>query len=177
MSNNLKELTKSVHHDAERQMFAKILLSGNITPAQYHCYLWNQYHIYAALEAKVDLTGIEQIARKNHIRNDINELERLFGLAKSNILFSSTIKYIRYISTVDSQEKLLAHLYVRHFGDMYGGQIIKKRVPGSGSMYEFVNVEQLKSTVRERLTDDMADEAKICFNYATELFKELVDNE
>jgi hypothetical protein len=40
-------------------------------------------------------------------------------------------------------------------------------------MYEFDDVEGLKTTVRERLHDDMADEANRCFEFAMELFKEL----
>ncbi len=64
-------------------------------------------------------------------------------------------------------------MYVRHFGDMYGGQMIRKRNPGSGRMYDFDNVEELKTTVREMLHDDMAEEANRCFEFAMELFEEL----
>ena len=56
---------------------------------------------------------------------------------------------------------------------MYGGQIIKKRQPGSGTMYNFENVEELKTTVRAMLNDDMADEANTCFEFAMQLFEEL----
>lgn len=174
MANSLKELTKDVHHDAERKPFAKLLLSGNITPQQYYVYLFNQFHMYQALESKLDLSGIEDIARHNKIRDDIHELESLFDI-KPKTLFKSTVDYIRYINSIHDQQRLLAHLYVRHFGDMYGGQIIKKRIPGSGSMYDFDNVEFLKQTVREKLTDDMAEEAKVCFNYAIRLFEEIMN--
>jgi heme oxygenase len=68
---------------------------------------------------------------------------------------------------------LLAHIYVRHFGDMYGGQMIAKRNPGSGKMYQFENVDELKEIVRSRLDDDMSDEANMCFQFAIRLFKEL----
>ena len=51
--------------------------------------------------------------------------------------------------------------------------MIKKRIPGSGTMYDFDDVESLKATIRSKLNDDMADEANICFKYATELFEEL----
>lgn len=42
-------------------------------------------------------------------------------------------------------------------------------------MYEFNNVEELKTTVRSMLHDDMADEANRCFEFAMELFEELGD--
>ena len=42
-------------------------------------------------------------------------------------------------------------------------------------MYEFYNRAELIATVREKLTDDLADEAKIVFAFATQLFDELAD--
>jgi hypothetical protein len=45
--------------------------------------------------------------------------------------------------------------------------------PGSGKMYDFDDVETLKQTVRSQLSDDMADEANRCFEFAIQLFKEL----
>ena len=80
--------------------------------------------------------------------------------------------YEKHLLSLD-KNGILAHLYVRHFGDMYGGQIIKKRNPGSGTMYDFENVEELKTQIREMLTDDMADEANRCFEFAIRLFEEL----
>ena len=43
---NLKDLTKDVHRDAERQGFVKVLMSGNINPKLYATYLWNQHNRY-----------------------------------------------------------------------------------------------------------------------------------
>jgi heme oxygenase len=51
--------------------------------------------------------------------------------------------------------------------------MIRKRNPGSGTMYDFENVEELKTTVRSMLHDDMAEEANICFQFAMQLFEEL----
>jgi hypothetical protein len=59
-------------------------------------------------------------------------------------------------------------------GDLAGGQMIAKRVPGSGKYYQFENPDALKTAIRERLNDDMADEAKVCFKYAEEMFKEMM---
>jgi heme oxygenase len=84
-------------------------------------------------------------------------------------------QYAGHVMALEEKDDLLAHIYVRHFGDMYGGQMIKKRNPGSGKMYEFENVEELKTTVRAMLHDDMADEANLCFEFAMQLFEELGD--
>ena len=69
----------------------------------------------------------------------------------------------------------MAHLYVRHMGDLAGGQMIAKRVPGNGRMYQFENPEELKTAIRAKIDDSMAEEATICFEFATDLFKEMLE--
>ena len=71
---------------------------------------------------------------------------------------------------------LTAHVYVLHMGDLSGGQMIKKRIPGSGKMYEFEgDVLETKEAIRALTNDDMADEAKWMFESATQLFKEMME--
>lgn len=170
----LKELTWENHQKAERTNHARKLLKG-MEPKEYYRYLFNQYHIYTALEdaAHVVITDFPHIKRADKIKLDLEELENEYNLVPELSLLCPVIeRYRTHVKTLDT-DGLLAHLYVRHFGDMYGGQMIKKRNPGSGYMYEFDDVEGLKTTVRERLHDDMADEANRCFEFAMELFKEL----
>lgn len=174
MTNNLKQLTIDAHRNAERQQFAKILLSGKISPKLYHTYLYNQYHIYRVLEEKIDIPEIQDIKRYKFIAQDISELEKIYNIIPDKPLCKTTLDYISYIQKLNDKDKLLAHIYVRHFGDMYGGQIIKKQTPGSGKMYDFENTEQLKSKIRNMLSDDMESEANRCFEFATQLFKELL---
>jgi hypothetical protein len=52
--------------------------------------------------------------------------------------------------------------------------MIAKRIPGSGMMYKFENVDTLKTTVRGMLDDSMAPEANRCFEFAIRLFEELL---
>ena len=81
------------------------------------------------------------------------------------------------MSIKEDPEKLMAHIYTRHMGDLSGGQMIAKRVPGSTKFYQFnEDVSVLKDKIRTRLDDSMADEAKICFNFATKLFKQMSDS-
>ena len=47
----LKELTKEVHQDAERQGFVKVLMSGEMSEELYAEFLYNQHAIYNLLEA------------------------------------------------------------------------------------------------------------------------------
>jgi heme oxygenase len=70
---------------------------------------------------------------------------------------------------------LLAHIYIRHFGDLYGGQIIKKAVPGSGKMYEFEDRNGLIAKVRERLSDELGEEANRAIEFNLQLFEEIAN--
>lgn len=179
MANNLKELTRQHHDNAERTEFADLLLSGDISPKLYQEYLYAQLQNYMALESAVSVPlELEPIFRSQHIEQDLEELESLYGLDEIEDNLPSTSEYVHHIQTLVEEgdnDKLLAHLYVRHFGDAHGGQIIKKNVPGSGTMYEFEDRRLLIREVRELLHDGMADEAKICFEYAERLFHELIE--
>lgn len=179
MANNLKELTKQHHDNAERTEFADMLMSGDISPKLYQIYLYAQLQSYMAIESAVSIPlELEPIFRSSAIEEDLQELEALYNLDEVEENFPSTIEYVHHIQNLveeDNNDALLAHLYVRHFGDAHGGQMIKKHVPGSGTMYEFENRKALIDGVRELLHDGMADEAKICFEYAERLFHDLIE--
>ena len=179
MANNLKDLTRQHHDNAERTEFADLLMSGDIPPKLYQEYLHAQLQNYLALESAVNIPiELEPIFRSSQMEEDLQELEALYNLPEVEDNLQSTIEYSHHIQTLiedEDNDALLAHLYVRHFGDAHGGQIIKKHVPGSGTMYEFENRKALIDGVRELLHDGMANEAKICFEYAERLFHELID--
>tara|TARA_A200000159_G_scaffold90830_1_gene84334 strand:- start:1829 stop:2449 length:621 start_codon:yes stop_codon:yes gene_type:complete len=180
MANNLKELTRQHHDNAERTEFADMLLGGNISPKLYQEYLHAQLQNYMVLESAVEIPmELEPIFRSTQIEEDLQELETLYDLPEIEDNFQSTVEYGKHIETLvenEDNDAILAHLYVRHFGDAHGGQIIKRHVPGSGLMYEFENRAELIKGVRELLHDGMANEAMICFEYAERLFHELIDN-
>lgn len=179
MSNNLKELTRAHHDSAERTEFADMLLSGNIKPKLYQEYLHAQLQNYMVLESAVEVPReLEPIFRSTLMEDDLNELEILYDLDEIEDNFQSVVEYNHHIQTLledGRSDDLLAHLYVRHFGDAHGGQIIKKNIPGQGLMYEFEDRAGLIKSVRELLHDGMEDEAKICFEYAERLFVELME--
>jgi len=179
MSNNLKELTRAHHDNAERTEFADLLLSGEISPKLYQEYLHAQLQNYKALEGAVSVPmELEPIFRSTAIEEDLQELESLYDLEEIEEDLPSTREYIKHIHTLsedNDNDGLLAHLYVRHFGDAHGGQIIKRNVPGSGLMYEFEDRRELIALTRELLHDGMETEAKNCFEYAERLFYELIE--
>ena len=138
--------------------------------------------MYVTLESKLPLNKLDiaDIRRAGLMRMDLLELELKYGFDKdkypqSDLLTKSTKDYLSYCESKDKPEDLIPHMYVRHFGDMYGGAMISKKVPGLGRMYKFKDKEGLKTKVRAILNDDMADEANACFEFAIRLFEELAE--
>jgi heme oxygenase len=170
---SLKDLIKDNHDKAEKHRFVKVLLSGSIPKEIYADLLLNQFLCYTKLELLAKhyglLEGIEEICRAEAIETDIIET---FLPAK---IYQSTTDYLEYLETVP-KEKLMGHIYAKHFGDLYGGQMIKKVIPGSGHMYEFDDRTGLIAKVRERLSDDLGDEANMALDFAIKLFDEIADN-
>jgi heme oxygenase len=174
---SLKELTHEAHRNAETQPFVKILFSGKINPGLYAAYLKNQHPCYEILEVCAMphglLSGLPDMRRAPAILADYLELHN--NEDREPTILPAVESYIKYILSIkDDPKRLMAHLYVRHMGDLAGGQMIAKRIPGSGKMYQFTDPDALKTAIRERLDDSMADEAKVCFKYAEEMFKDMM---
>ena len=177
---SLKELTMKQHHNAERQKFAGVLMSGKISEDTYVKYLMNQHHCYSALEnLKEFKLPDKRLKRSKKIQKDIDELlDILQGKFKdyqlTDILTDSTLDYGKYVrENINTQEDFMAHVYVRYLGDLRGGQMISKKVPGSGKYYEFDKPKELANIIYDNINDDMAEEAKKVFGFATQLFEEM----
>ena len=170
---NLKELPWEEHKNAERQAFVKELMGG-ISKQRYADFLHALHPQYHLLESFAKLHNLLDVEIAPNIYADFHELcEQLEDYKPTE--YPVVKEYMDHIMSIkDDPHKLMAHIYVRHMGDLSGGQMIAKRVPGSTKFYQFnEDVDVLKDKIRTRLDDTMADEAKICFNFATELFKQM----
>ena len=169
---NLKELTWEHHQNAERQDFVKELLGG-ISKERYATFLYNQHPQYNLLEVFSMLHGLVDVRIAPNIHKDYQEL---WGNNTNQPPLLDVVKeYMDYLVTIkDDPDKLMAHIYVRHMGDLSGGQMIAKKVPGQGLMYKFdKDHNEIKESIRARLKDDMAEEAKVCFDFATKMFQQM----
>ena len=182
---DIKELTKEQHKNAERKEFVGVLMSGNIDPWLYATYLYNQYHCYRALEDRAIENSLfvdtPNLPRANRIRKDYNHL---WTLDEAPALTDSTIEYMKHIETIkENAQSLYAHIYVRHMGDLRGGQMIKRKTPGLNEYY-FFTPEEMKygDIIKDKINTylniyqhTVLPEAKLCFEYATKLFGEMND--
>lgn len=166
----LREQIADKHEAAEKTKFVEFLLNGKIPKRMYADYLYNQYLCYRVMEEKAQgqglLSDMPELWRASKMKEDLDEL----GEERLNV-FDSTLNYMKYVTV--EPVNLMAHIYVRHFGDMYGGQMIKKVVPSSGKMYEFENRKEMIDKIRPLLTEDLGDEANKCFDFVINLFNEL----
>ena len=176
---SLKEITKDLHHEAETTKFAKMLLSGKIDRKMYVNYLYNMLAIYDPIEWYAKRLGLfdkmQGLPRLRAIHEDFKEIDNGGYL----YLTPSTVEYVSYLHNLgnDPEKKHLikAHLYCRHMGDLNGGQIIKKQVShiSSGNFYEFEDADLLKIQIRQELTDELGPEARIAFEYAIKIMRDL----
>jgi heme oxygenase len=154
------------------------MLKKQITPEQYYVYLKNQLLMYTTLEYYASEAGVfddmPELIRSEALLDDVlmMEVDNDFDDA---MIFASSHEYVRYIQSIkDDKDRLLAHVYVRHMGDLSGGQIIKKLVPGPTNLYEFgEDVDGLKNRVRSKLHDGLEKEAKVCFTMVQKFLEEL----
>jgi heme oxygenase len=165
---SLKEKIDVNHRIAENTVFAKYLISGDVSKEIYSDFLFNRFMIYSEIEKLSEYSFMSLINRENKIFKDYTEIRGDI----IPIVFLETKKYIEYIRTL-SQKDLLAHIYVRYFGDMYGGSIIAKNVPGSATMYDFPMKSEAIREIRSKLDESYAEEANKCFEYIIKQYEEI----
>tara|TARA_B100000902_G_scaffold239039_1_gene226379 strand:- start:6826 stop:7467 length:642 start_codon:yes stop_codon:yes gene_type:complete len=180
---DIRELVWEEHKNAERQAFVKTLMSGNIDRKLYATYIYNLLQCYSILEQHAHINGLFRSIP------DVPRAERLFTDYKAlwddkdnpPTITESTKEYVKHIETIQNDpEKLMAHIYVRHVGDLSGGQMIRRKTPGNNTYLVFQKPEEKKRIIKELIQSyintyvlNVVAEAKTCFKFATELFKEL----
>tara|TARA_B100000941_G_scaffold241707_1_gene185371 strand:+ start:8486 stop:9088 length:603 start_codon:yes stop_codon:yes gene_type:complete len=183
----ITELTWEYHKNAERQAFVSQLLSGTIDEKLYATFLYNQLKCYSKLEQYALESSLfldtRNLPRAEHIFYDYRALWGDIG--NPPVETESTKAYVKHLDTIRGEnEKLYAHIYVRHLGDLSGGQMIKKKTPGPNRYYIFKHNEakEYKRIVKERIESylnvyeiNVLPEAIFCFESATKLFKEMYD--
>jgi heme oxygenase len=174
---SLKELTAASHAAAENTKFMKSVFVGKMPADVWTDFTYQKSLIYNAIEGMSGALGL---------LTDIQDIRRAFLLWKDYQIMSegknpssynqTTIDYYKYLMNLfPNKERVAAHLYTWHLGDLHGGQMIKKVIPGSHLSLEFNNRPELIAGVRSLLNDTMADEANVAFEWAIRMMKEYDD--
>ena len=170
---SLKELTQPQHKMAEETPFMKSIFAGTMPIDLWADYTYNKVLWYGA---------IETMARSRGLLDDLPDIERTHKLyldykAMTNDNFKhnyrqAAIDYHNYLLRLDATDRVMAHLYTWHMGDLFGGQMIKRLVPGPHNSLEFKDADILKTAIRAKLNDEMVAEVIEAFNWSIKIMNE-----
>lgn len=173
----LKELTADLHAEAEAQPFLKTIFDGNVDKKKYTSYLFQLMNIYGLLETLARphgiFKGMEGLQRTAEIEKDWKELAGDEPFL--TVLNNSTVLYLNYLmqdEVKNDPKRLMAHIYVRHMGDLFGGQQLAKLLPGSNHMFKFDHIPTLVKEIRSKIDVSLADEARVAFQHNIEMIKD-----
>ena len=171
---SLKELTNDNHALAETTPFMKAVFAGTLPKAVWTDYTYQKHLWYKEIERAAKQAGLLEnlagIERADLIQEDYQEM--IAGTLSYNTYKEVTKEYVIYLKTLKDPSKILAHLYTWHMGDMFGGQMIRKIIDAPHRHLKFENTLALLTVLRPMLTDDLADEANVAFEWAIKILNE-----
>ena len=170
----LRARTGAAHTAAERSGIISDLLNRRASRFGFALLLRNLLPVYDALErglarhaatAPVDAIVRPELARRGALEQD---LARIAGEGWRDLpIAPATLRYAERIEAVSggAADRLIAHAYVRYFGDLSGGQILKRLFletfdlrPDDLRFYEFDRIEDIarfKQDYRESIDQAM----------------------
>ena len=168
----LKEAIAEKHSLAEKMPFNQRMFKGELSKEEYILYLSQQLAIFDSIERHP--LPHPSLNRAGNVFADIKELLELGDGESVDIRpLIATNEYRKYLNTL-TQEELLPHVYLNYLAIMFGGQMMKKNVPGSGKMYEFEgDMREIAGSIRAVQKDEWADEANKALDYNIAIFEEL----
>lgn len=165
----LREATMVKHKMAEQMPFNTLLMEGKLSKEQYVMYLISLYYIFDIIENRIELPTY--MLRKENIKKDIFEI-----VGEKNTVepkpFDKSWNYCQHLTSV-SDDDLWPHVYLNYMALLFGGQIIKTKIPGSGSLYDFENTHEIIKLIREKQKDEWAEEVNRGYDFMIEIFREL----
>lgn len=172
---SLKELTAEKHTQAENTAFMKAVFNRTMTPELWADWTYQKTLFYGTIEGAAGanrlLGDLPDIRRNFYLYQDFWEM---WGDKPNRPTYRQTvIDYHNYILSISQDpNKVMAHLYTWHMGDMFGGQMIKKIIPGPHRNLEFENANELKTNIRAKLDDSMGEEANVAFDWAIRMMQD-----
>lgn len=162
----LKEATALKHKQAERMPFNVRMFNSQLSQEAYAGYLVSQRTIFQVLESTFHLPH-PGFKRVEAIDNDLKELN--VQIQTPDAASQAYADYLRALT----QDKAEPHMYLNYLALMFGGQMMKTKISGSGTMYAFENIPDLIGSVRRIQKDEWADEVNKGFDYVIDIFDKL----
>ena len=168
---SLKDLTKESHTAAEATPFMKAVFKKTIPMQLWKDFTYQKSFFYRMIETKARranlLGGLEGIERAELLLDDSLNIP-----GDRVAIRLHTDLYLQYLDSLNDPDKIMAHLYVWHMGDMFGGQMIKQIVNAPSTALDFENADELKTVMYSKLNEEMATEANVAFEWAIKMMRE-----
>jgi len=169
----LREATADLHSKAEKMEFNQRMFRGELSKKEYLHYLIQQACIFQCIEEHKAADISPDLARLTKVFDDIMELQKEIPLSFPQIKAAN--EYGAYLESLKVKD-LYPHIYLNYMALMFGGQMMKSKVPGKGRMYDFDNVPELVTMIRGIQKDEWADEVNKGFQYIINILDELQTN-
>jgi len=169
LSKVLRERTSALHTEAERSGVINDILRQKADRRSYALLLRNLLPAYEKMEqalerqhgsATLRVFAQPALRRAERIAADLEALSGADWICSLPLLTAGELYAARVQAAGEGDgSRLLAHAYVRYFGDLSGGQVLKRLLgkslklgPQSLSFYDFPGISDLKA-----VKDDMRD--------------------
>jgi len=169
----IKELTAFNHAKAESTPFMKAVFDQSLPNELWIDWTYQKTLFYGTIEGAAGANGLlanlPDIRRNFYLWQDVQE-----HYQGPRLKFRQVVRdYHNYLMSISKEpEKIVAHLYVWHLGDLFGGQMIKNLTPGPHHGLTFKDPDLLKTNLRSMVTEEHADEANVAFEWAIRMMRD-----
>jgi heme oxygenase len=170
---SLKDLTAEKHKEAESTPFMKAVFAKTLPSDLWTDFTYQKTLFYGTIEGAAGACGLlrdlPDMRRAFYLYMDFVEMNKDNVQHEYNKVARAYHDYL--LSINKDADKVMAHLYTWHMGDLFGGQMIKKIVDAPHRALEFDDMKLLMTNIRAKLNDNMADEANVAFEWAIKLMR------
>lgn len=169
---SIKDLTRMKHAKAESTKFMRAVFKKEMPMNIWTDWTYQKTLFYGTIEGAAGTLGLlddlPDIRRNFYLWKDVQELNTGPRLTYKPV----TKKYHNYLMSISNdKDKILAHLYVWHLGDLFGGQMIKDLVPATHHGLNFQNPGLLIQNLRAKVNDSHAEEANYAYEWAISVLR------
>lgn len=166
----LREYTRDSHVLVESTKFMRAIFERKLPLQLWYDFMYQKSLFYEVIEDTAEASKFTEdmleINKQNDLRTELSAQSETFHYR------DATVDYYKYLNTIPIEDRrILAHLYVWHMGDMYGGQMINRVLGTNSASLTFTNRAQLIQKLEQKLDIDLVDEAKVAFEWANKILQ------